>query len=251
MPTFEDYLKGIDLQKLIEELRMPNVEIIIEEVKHFTEREGERRDKIVLGYFGEDGIHRIVDSIVQCLLLSPKLKENAKVLDAGAGSGFFTVRVVDKLRCHLPEASFYAMDITPAMLRVLARKASEVTPFLGVAENIRGSVEHARRYLKIPKKFDAIFSTLMLHHCLDIERVLESFRQVVVAHGKAVIVDLCKHSFEEFREEMGDMHLGFEPELLKEMAEKYFSEVHVKKIPGICCESSGRSAEVFVALMTS
>ncbi|MFQ5999401.1 MAG: methyltransferase domain-containing protein [Candidatus Bathyarchaeia archaeon] len=246
MPTFEDYLKGIDLQKLIEELRMPNVETIIEEVKHFTEKEAERRDKIVLSYFGEDGVERIVDSVTQCLLSPPKLKENAKVLDVGAGSGFFTVRVVDKLRRHLPEASFYAMDITPAMLRVLARKTSQITPFLGVAENIRGSVEHARRYLKIPKKFDAIFSTLMMHHCLDIERVFESFRKAVEVDGKVVLVDLCKHSFEEFREEMGDLHLGFEPQLLKEGAKKHFSKVEVKKIPGICCESSGRSAELFI-----
>jgi len=252
LTTFEDYLKGIELQKLIKELGMPNAEMIMKEVKHFTEREAERRDKIVLSYFGEDGVERIVDSVVRCLLSPPKLKENAKVLDVGAGSGFFTVRVVNKLhRSRLPETSFYAMDITPTMLRVLARKTSEVTPFLGIAENIRGSVEHARRYLKIPKKFDAIFSTLMLHHCLDIERVLKSFRQAVEAHGKAVIVDLCKHSFEEFKEEMGDVHLGFEPQLVKEMAEKHFSEVHVKKIPGICCESSGRSAEVFVAFMTS
>lgn len=250
MPTLEDYLKDVELQKLIEELRISNVEMIIEEVKHFTEKEAERRDKIVLSYFGEEGVKRIVDSVVQCLLSQPKLKENAKILDAGAGSGFFTVRIADKLRRHLPEAGFYAMDITPIMLQVLARKTSEVTPFLGLAENIRGSVDHARRHLKIPKKFDAVLSTLMLHHCSDIGRVFRSFKQVVEPHGKAVIVDLCKHSFEEFKEEMADIHLGFEPEPLKEMAEKYFSKVHLGKIPGICCESSGRSAEVFVAFMT-
>jgi len=136
------------------------------------------------------------------------------------------------------------------MLEVLARKTTKITPFLGVAENVRGSVEHARKYLSIPEKFDAIFSTLMLHHCLDIERVFESFREVVEVDGKVVIVDLCKHSFEEFGEEMGDLHLGFEPELIKEEAEKHFSKVHVKKIPGICCTNSGRSAELFVAVMT-
>jgi hypothetical protein len=84
---------------------------------------------------------------------------------------------------------------------------------------------------------------------LDIERVFESFRKAVEVDGKAVVVDLCKHSFEEFREEMGDLHLGFKPELIKEAAEKQFSNVQVKKIPGICCESSGRSAELFIAFM--
>ncbi|MFQ5999895.1 MAG: hypothetical protein ACE5J6_03870, partial [Candidatus Bathyarchaeia archaeon] len=95
----------------------------------------------------------------------------------------------------------------------------------------------------------AIFSTLMLHHCLDVERVFASFREVLEVDGKAVIVDLCKHPFEEFREEMGDVHLGFDPELLRGVAEKHFSKVQVKKIPGICCTNSGRSAELFIAVL--
>ena len=249
MSAFEDYLKNVELQELLEELKVLRIEMLMKEIKHFTEKEAKRRDKIVLGYFGEDGIERVIDSMVQGLLSPPKLRENAKVLDVGAGSGFFTIKVVDKLRWYLPEAAFYAMDLTPAMLQVLARKTSQITPFLGVAENVRGSVEQARKYLDIPEKFDAIFSTLMLHHCLDIERVLESFRKAVEVDGKAVVVDLCKHSFEEFKEEMGDLHLGFEPELLKGIAEKHFSKVQVKKIPGICCTTSGRSAELFIAVM--
>lgn len=249
MPTFEDYLKNVELQKLLEELKVPKIETLMKEAKHFTEKEAERRDKIVLSYFGEAGIERIIDSIVQGLLSPPKLRKNARVLDVGTGSGLFTIRVVDKVRRHLPEATFYAMDLTPAMLQVLTRKTSEITPFLGVAENVRGSVEYARKYLNIPEKFDAIFSTLMLHHCLDIEKVFESFREVTEVNGKVVVMDLCKHPFEEFREEMGDIHLGFEPELIKEKAEKHFSKVQVKKIPGICCTNSGRSAELFIAFM--
>jgi len=249
LPTFEDYLKNVKLQELLEELKVPRIETLMKEVKHFTEKEAERRDKIVLSYFGEDGIERIIDSIVHGLLSPPRMRKNAKVLDVGAGSGFFTTKVVDRVRRHLPEAAFYAMDLTPAMLCGLARKAPEITPFLGVAEDVRESVKQAKKYLNIPEKFDAIFSTLMLHHCLDVVKVFESFRKAVEVYGKAVVVDLCKHSFEEFREEMGDIHLGFEPELLRGMAEKHFSTVQVKKIPGICCTNSDRSAELFVVVM--
>jgi ubiquinone/menaquinone biosynthesis C-methylase UbiE len=150
LPTFEDYLKSIELQELLEELKAPKIETLMKEIKHFTEKEAKRRDKIVLSYFGEDGIERVIHSIVQGLLSPPRLRKNAKVLDVGAGSGFFTTKVADKVRRHLPEAAFYAMDLTPVMLRVLARKTPEITPFLGVAENVRGSVEHARRYINIP-----------------------------------------------------------------------------------------------------
>jgi len=89
-----------------------------------------------------------------------------------------------------------------------------------------------------------------LHHCSDIERFFRSVRDVMKGHGKAVIIDLCKHSFTEFREEMGDIHLGFDPLLIGENAKKFFPNVYVKRMPGIRCECSGRSAELFIAYLT-
>ncbi|KPV64934.1 MAG: hypothetical protein AOA65_0647 [Candidatus Bathyarchaeota archaeon BA1] len=244
----QSYLENTRLQKLLEELKAPNIEVLIEEIGHFTEKEAEKRDQIVLGYFGEGGVNRIVDSIVGCLLSPPRLRKGAEVLDVGAGSGLFTLRVVDKLRPHLPRASFYAMDVTPGMLQALSSKTSEIVPFLGVGENIAGSVEHARKYFRVPKKFDAVFSTLMLHHCPEVEKVFGSVRDALKAGGKAVFIDLCKHPFKEFME-MGDVHLGFQPDWIETMAKKHFSEVHVERMPGICCECSGRSAELFLALV--
>lgn len=249
--TLKSYLRSIDLRKFLEELNASNVEALMDEVRHFTEKEAEKRDQIVLDYFGEHGVKRITRTIVSRLLSQPKLKDDAKILDVGAGSGFFTLRVVSELGRYKPEVSFYAMDITPAMLLVLARKGGYITPFLGIAENIIGSVEYARKYLSIPKKFDALFSTLALHHCLDVERVFESMRGSLGDPGKVIVVDLCKHPFEEFRKEMGDVHLGFNPSWIEEIAEKFFPFVHVEKMTGICCECSGRSAELFIASMTT
>jgi ubiquinone/menaquinone biosynthesis C-methylase UbiE len=116
----------------------------MEQIRHFTEKEAEKRDRIVLSYFDTNGVQRIVDSVVNRLLSPPRLKENAEILDVGAGTGFFTIKIAQKLGKDLSEASFYAMDITPAMLRVLARKTTQVIPFLGVAENINASVECLR-----------------------------------------------------------------------------------------------------------
>jgi hypothetical protein len=75
-------------------------------------------------------------------------------------------------------------------------------------------------------------------------------REALITNGKVVVIDLCKHDFTEFREEMGDVHLGFEVAEIKKAAKKAFSYVSVDKLPGICCSSSGRSAELFVAYMT-
>ena len=65
------------------------------------------------------------------------------------------------------------------------------------------------------------------------------------------MIDLCEHLFKEFRKEMGDIHLGFDPTLIKKTAEKFFQKVHVEKIAGICCECSSRSAELFVTHVTN
>jgi len=223
---------------------------LLEAIEHFTQKEAEKRDKILLSYFGENGVKCIVNSICNHLLLPPKLKSKAQILDVGAGSGLFTVRIAQNLHKTLPKASFYAMDITPAMLQLLAKKTSKIVPFLGVAENIAQSVKLARKHLSIPAKFDAIYSTLMLHHCVNTEAVLQSIRDVLKIHGKAVIIDLCEHSFKEFKEEMGDIHLGFKPEQIEQDAKNFFTkEVSIEKLPGICCSSSGRSAELFIAFM--
>jgi SAM-dependent methyltransferase len=249
--SFEQYLRETDMKQLLKELEVPDPKPVLETIKHFTLKEAEKRDKILMDYFGEKGINLIVNSISVHLLESlPKLKPNAKILDVGAGSGLFTTKIADKMRRKLPEASFYAMDATPIMLKIIAKKASEVHPFLGVAENITKSIKIARKHINLPLKFDAVFSTLMLHHCLDVQKVFKSMREALKANGKAIVVDLCKHSFVEFREEMGDAHLGFEVARIKKAAKTVFTYVSIDKLPGICCSSSGRSAELFVAHMT-
>jgi len=247
--SFECYLKKVNLQELLEQLEAPNADVIIKAVEHFSEREAEKRDQIVLGYFGEDGIQHITNCIVENLLSAPRLGTHAKILDVGSGSGIFTVRVADEILRHVPDASFYAMDITPAMLSVLSRKNRRITLFLGIAENINKSIEYASRYLTIPSRFDVVFSTLMLHHCRDVKTVFRSTRSVLARHGKAVFIDLCEHLFKEFHEEMGDLHLGFDPALIEKEAAMVFPKFHVKRMPGIPCECSGRSAELFVAYL--
>jgi len=223
--------------------------MLAKEIGHFTTKEAERRDEIVTNYFGENGVNQIVDTITSILLAPPRLPENAKVLDVGAGTGFFTAKVAEKIRAELPRASFYAMDVTPAMLLSLEKKKANIIPFLGLAENIDSSIKEARKSFNIPHKFDAIFSTLMLHHSIHPEKVFKSLKTVLKRKGKAIVVDLCEHDFEEFKREMGDVHLGFKPENIHKMARKYFSKVKIEKLPRIRCECSGRSAEIFVALL--
>jgi SAM-dependent methyltransferase len=246
---FAEYVKSLDLETLFKRLGAANPETIARAVQHFTAKEADKRDSIVLGYFGEKGIDRIVEAITERLLSLPSLRTSSKVLDVGAGSGFFTAKIAEKIRNKIPSAAFYAMDATPAMLLALEKKKAGITPFLGVAENVTASVKEARAYAEIPQKFDAVFSTLMLHHSTEPGKVFESIKKVLKKDGQAVIIDLCEHKFEEFRREMGDVHLGFKVDDVRKMAKAHFSEVEVDKMPGISCSCSGRSAELFIVSM--
>jgi SAM-dependent methyltransferase len=247
--TFEQYAKNLQLEQLFSKLGTPDPRKLAKTAEHFSRKEAGKRDEIVLNYFGQAGINRIVNAITDRLLDSPKLSAKAKVLDVGAGSGFFTTKIKDKIQAQLPKVSFYAMDLTPAMLVSLTSKHNGITAFVGIAENLQDSIKEAKKHFNVPSKFEAVYSTLMLHHSLEPEKVFKSIKTVLKKGGKAIIVDLCEHHFEEFKMELGDEHLGFKPRNIHEMASKHFSAVKVEKLEGICCKSSGRSAEIFVASM--
>jgi ArsR family transcriptional regulator len=62
-----------------------------------------------------------------------------------------------------------------------------------------------------------VFSTLT-HHSATPEKVFNSIKKIIVPNGKAVILDLCEHKFEEFRTELTDVHLGFKLDYIKHLA---------------------------------
>jgi ubiquinone/menaquinone biosynthesis C-methylase UbiE len=242
-------VKNLDPERLFKKLGAADPETLSRAVQHFTAKEADKRDSIVLGYFGEEGVNRIVEGVTAHLLSPPSLRTGSKVLDVGAGSGFFTAKIAEKIRNTIPSVEFYAMDATPAMLLALEKKKAGITPFLGVAENVEASVKEARAYAEIPEKFDAVFSTLMLHHSIYPEKVFESIQKVLKKNGKAVVLDLCEHKFEEFKTEMGDVHLGFRLDDVRKMAKAHFLKVEIEKMPGLSCSCSGRSAELFIVSM--
>ncbi|MEM2521786.1 MAG: class I SAM-dependent methyltransferase [Candidatus Bathyarchaeia archaeon] len=246
---FEEYMEKLDLNKLFEALGASDPKLLAKEVEYFTVEEAERRDEMLIKYFGADGISQIVNRTVKLLFDPPRPSAGAKVLDVGAGTGFFTAKIAEEVHAKLPQVTFYAMDATPSMLLTLARKHASLKPFVGLAENIEGSIAEARRFFDVPEKFDAVLSTLMLHHIVEPAKVFQSIRRVLRGNGKAVIVDLCDHRFEEFKTKMGDVHLGFKPENIHEMASKAFPKVRVERIDGIVCECSGRRVDVFFAYM--
>jgi len=251
--VFERYIEKANFRNFLTRLDLPEIEVLMKNIEYFTEKEAEKRDEIIKGYFGEVGINIIVNEMAKNL---QKLPKESTILDVGAGTGYFTIQIAEKLANRYLD--FYALDATPSMLTVLVKKLPKlsevsITPLLGVAEKINESINMSQRLYEslgviLPKRFDAIISILTLHHCKNPPEVFSSMKSAMKYGGKLILVDLCKHGFKEFKEEMGDIHLGFELDYIKSELGKIFSTEKVEKMPGGCrCEKSGKSANLLIA----
>lgn len=243
-------IEKASLKSLLKALNIPDRNRLLENVKYFSEKEAQKRAEIVKSYFSSKGLEIIVETFTKTF---SSLPSDSNILDVGSGTGFFTERVMEKMREGLGKTpAFWALDITPAMLLVLSNKMkdSPIIPILGLGEKIRESIVfNSSRYIQtgidLPMEFHGIMSVLALHHCVDPEKVFVSIDSVLADNGVVTIVDECKHPFEEYRDEMLDIHLGFDVEELHSKASKIFKDVQVNKLKGVMCESSGRKVEIF------
>lgn len=123
------------------------------------------------------------------------------VADLGCGTG----SIAAALAPHV--ARVVGVDQSPAMLRAAARR----TGGLGNVDLRQGSLE------ALPlqdETVDGALLVLALTYVADPSRPLREARRVLREGGRAVVVDLLRHDREDFRRQMGQVSLGFEPESL-------------------------------------
>jgi len=126
------------------------------------------------GGFGEAFRRRIVDAV--------SLKPGESVLDCGCGTG--TLALIAKRQVG-PEGTVHGIDLSPDQLRIAETKAQRENINIAFQE---GSIDE----LPFPdESFDAIFSTLMIHHVPeDVKRAAFcEMRRVIKPGGRIVIVD--------------------------------------------------------------
>ena len=73
---------------------------------------------------------------------------------------------------------------------------------------------------------------------------------VLMDKSSVVIIDEGKHSFKEYRDEMLDIHLGYDMGELERMASRIFPKVTVTNLKDIICNCSGRKVEIFSLIAT-
>lgn len=130
------------------------------------------------------------------------LPSDAVVADLACGTG----SVAAEIAPHV--ARVLAVDQSTAMLAAARKRAAG---FRNV-ELLRGDLAA----LPIPDaSVDAALLLLALTYVAEPQPAVEEMARILKPGGRAVIVDLLAHDRDEFRREMGQLRLGFEPQALR------------------------------------
>ncbi|MCC6681549.1 MAG: metalloregulator ArsR/SmtB family transcription factor [Phycisphaeraceae bacterium] len=129
------------------------------------------------------------------------------VADLGCGTGLVTAELARRMK------QVIAVDVSQAMLEA-ARKRTEG---LSNVELHHGALES----LGLDDGCcDAAVMVIVLSYVAQPRRVLEQMRRILRPGGRAVVVDLMRHDRDDFRRQMNQRCLGFEPGQLTVMLQE-------------------------------
>jgi malonyl-CoA O-methyltransferase len=112
-----------------------------------------------------------------------------RVLDLGAGTGYFTAA----LQQRYPQASVLALDLAMNMLHHARRRGSD-------RERLHCVCADGERLPFDDDSFDFIFSNLMLQWCMDLGPVFTELRRVLVPGGLLMFTTFGPDTLRELRE---------------------------------------------------
>jgi ubiquinone/menaquinone biosynthesis C-methylase UbiE len=137
------------------------------------------------------------EAIANEILKLIPLKKDMTALEYGAGTGITSFL----LRDHLKEITL--MDNSVEMVRIMNEKIKASN-----AKNLKVvnyDLEHSDYY---EKKFDLIFTQMVLHHVIDIESIIKRFSNLLNQGGYLAIADLYEEDG-SFHGEGFSGHKGF------------------------------------------
>ncbi|MDD4137939.1 MAG: class I SAM-dependent methyltransferase [Methanoregula sp.] len=121
--------------------------------------------------------HRLLDLAVKM----SGVKDEARVLDIGCGTGLLSLKFLDKADCRVT-----AIDSSPEMLGIFREKIET----LGLAGRVRCMQASAETMDFLPAEFDIIAATVSLHHVKDKAPVLEKIHACLADGGRFVLGEI-------------------------------------------------------------
>jgi len=166
------------------------------------------------------------------------LKKKMTALEFGAGTGITSFILKDYLK------EIRLMDNSSEMVRVMNEKikSSKVKNLKTLNFNLETEEYKGR-------KFDLVFTQMVLHHVIDIERIIDRFYQLLNPNGYLAIADL----YEEDGSFHGDGftgHRGFSIDVLSDILKNnHFRDISHKTcfvIDRKISETESKQFEIFI-----
>ena len=168
------------------------------------------------------------------------LNNNMKALEYGAGTGILSLLLSEKLG-HIT-----MMDSSVGMVNVMQEKVlnRNVTNLLPVCFNLEHDAYN--------ETFDLIFNQMVLHHIKDIASIFQTFYNMLSPGGYLAVADLYTEDG-SFHGENVDVHLGFDPEGLKELLYSAgFKKVEFEECYTVRRQNAGKESKFFpIFLLTA
>ena len=129
-----------------------------------------------------EGADRVTRMQVPRVVAALDLKPGFRVADIGSGSGLFTRPIATAVA---PDGVAYAVDVDPALLKIVARSADEQK-----IANIR-IIEGAAGDPMLPEPVDLAFICDTLHHIQQPAEYLKTLKKYLRPGGRIAVIDFA------------------------------------------------------------
>jgi cyclopropane fatty-acyl-phospholipid synthase-like methyltransferase len=155
-------------------------------------------------YDSEQSRTQNVSTIAQTILNEVSFTKEMNVLDFGSGTGLLLSEIAPYV------GKITAVDISPAMIAVLESKKEKIKCPLQIVQ-----MDLTKETLNT--KFDAIISSMTIHHIEDTLALFKKFHSLLKNNGIIAVADLDTEDGSFHTEDTGVFHNGFDREDFVEM----------------------------------
>ena len=148
-------------------------------------------------YDNEQSRTQNVSAIAQTILNEVSFSKEMSIMDFGSGTGL----LLSEIAPYVGEIT--AVDISSSMISVLKSKKEDIKCTLEIVQ-----MDLTKETLD--KKFDAIISSMTIHHIEDTLALFKKFHSLLKVNGTIAIADLDTEDGSFHTEDTGVFHCGFD-----------------------------------------
>lgn len=183
-------------------------------------------------YDGHKSRTQNVDTIAQSILKEFSFSKDMHIMDFGSGTGLLLSQIAPYV------GAITAVDISPSMTSVLRSKKHLIDCKLKLLE-----IDLTKQVLNT--KFDAIISSMTIHHIEHVQKIFNTFYTLLKPNGTIAIADLDKEDGTFHTEDTGVFHNGFDRNQFLSFA-KNAGFKHVKIQTSSVIQKPARDYSVFL-----